>query len=248
MNKYFKYFTVFLAVTLMFNCEQDDSSELSNYVGFEQGPRAYTVDNGATQTFEVAVAASETTSSDRTYTVIVDDASTLASPYTVPSTVTIPGGSNVGSISITVTDNDDLSFVSQSLILDFSDEVGMDFGNPLTLNFTETCLDTIVSLELTFDAYAEECVWEIYDLSGTPTVVQTGGSGSEYDDLDNSTISFDFCLPSGNYGIVVYDLYGDGGTSYTVTSGGATLASGSTPDAGGGYPVTTQDSATYTVN
>ncbi len=145
-------------------------------------------------------------------------------------------------------DNDDLSFVSQSLILDFSDEVGMDFGNPLTLNFTETCLDTIVSLELTFDAYAEECVWEIYDLSGTPTVVETGGSGSEYDDLDNSTISFDFCLPSGNYGIVVYDLYGDGGTSYTVTSGGATLASGSTPDAGGGYPVTTQDSATYTVN
>ncbi len=248
MKNYFKYFTVFLAVTLMFNCEQDNDSSLSNFVGFQEGPLNFTVDNGQTQTFDVVVAASETSSSDRTFTVLVDDASTLVSPYTVPSTVTIPGGSNVGTLSVSVTDNDDLGFVAQSLILDFPDEVGMDFGDAITLNFTETCLDTIVTLELTFDAYAEECVWEIYDLSGSPTVVQTGGSGSEYDALDNSTISFDFCLPSGDYGIVVYDLYGDGGTDYTVTSGGATLASGSTPDAGSGYPVTTQSSATYTVN
>ena len=101
MNKYFKYFTVLLAVTLMFNCEQDNDSSLSNFVGFQEGPLNFTIDNGQTATIDVIVAASETSGSDRSYdVVVVEEESTLASPYSVPATVTIPGGSNVGTLSI----------------------------------------------------------------------------------------------------------------------------------------------------
>ncbi|MFC0602922.1 hypothetical protein [Winogradskyella pulchriflava] len=226
MKKYYRVFAILIALVL-FNCEHDDSSDLKNYVGFEQGPIAFTVDQGATQTFDVKVAASETSSSDRSFTVVVDDASTLASPYTVPSTVTIPGGSNVGTLTVTVTDNDDLGFVNQTLVLDFLDEAGMDFGNAVTLNFTETCLDTLVTLLLTTDDWPDETTWEIYDLSGTPTVIYSGGPYNNPAD-DFTDFTYDFCLPAGNYGVVVYDSYGDGGSTYSVTSGGATLVAETT--------------------
>lgn len=240
MNKYFKYFTVLLAVTLMFNCEQDNDSSLSNFVGFQEGPLNFTVDNGQTQTFDVVVAASETSSSDRSYTVVVDDASTLASPYSVPATVTIPGGSNVGTLSVSVTDNDDLGFVAQSLVLDFPDEAGMNFGEALTLNFTETCLNTIVTFNLTLDTWPDETTWEVYDLNGTPVVIASGGPYVNPDD-DFAELSFDFCLAAGNYGVVVYDSYGDGGPTFSVTTEAGTLVSDITLSG-------TQSSATFTVN
>ncbi len=240
MNKYYRYFALLTMALVFFNCEQDNDSELSNYVGFEQGPIAYTVDNNTTGTFEVVVAASEVSSSDRTFNIVVDDASTLASPYTVPSTVTIPGGSNVGTVPVSVTDNDDLQFVAQTLILDFPDEAGMDFGEPVTLNFTETCLETIVTFNITLDNWPEETTWEIYDLSGTPTVIASGGPYANPAD-DYAELSFDFCLASGNYGVVVYDSYGDGGPTFSITTAAGTLVADTT--VGG-----TQASATFTVN
>lgn len=241
MNKYFKYFTVLLAVTLMFNCEQDNDSSLSNFVGFQEGPLNFTIDNGQTATIDVIVAASETSGSDRSYDVmVVEEESTLASPYSVPATVTIPGGSNVGTLSISVTDNDDLGFVAQSLVLDFPDEAGLDTGDAITLNFTETCLDTIVTFNITLDDWPEETTWEIYDLSGTPTVVASGGPYANPAD-DFAELSFDFCLASGNYGVVVYDAYGDGGPTFSVTTAAGTLVADTTV-AG------TQASATFTVN
>lgn len=241
MNKYFKYFTVFLAVTLMFNCEQDNDSSLSNFVGFQEGPLNFTIDNGQTATIDVIVAASETSGSDRSYDVmVVEEESTLASPYSVPATVTIPGGSNVGTLSISVTDNEDLGFVAQSLVLDFPDEAGLDTGDAITLNIAETCLDTIVTFNITLDDWPEETTWEIYDLSGTPTVIASGGPYANPAD-DFAEISTPLCLASGNYGVVVYDAYGDGGPTFSVTTDAGTLVADTTL-AG------TQASATFTVN
>lgn len=241
MNKYFKYFTVLLAVTLMFNCEQDNDSSLSNFVGFQEGPLNFTIDNGQTATIDVIVAASETSGSDRSYDVmVVEEESTLASPYSVPATVTIPGGSNVGTLSVSVTDNEDLGFVAQSLVLDFPDEAGLDTGDAITLNIAETCLDTIVTFNITLDDWPEETTWEIYDLSGTPTVIASGGPYANPAD-DFAEISAPLCLASGNYGVVVYDAYGDGGPTFSVTTDAGTLVAATTV-AG------TQASATFTVN
>ena len=90
------------------------------------------------------------------------------------------------------------------------------------------------------DDWPEETTWEIYDLSGTPTVVASGGPYANPAD-DFAELSFDFCLASGNYGVVVYDAYGDGGPTFSVTTAAGTLVADTTV-AG------TQASATFTVN
>lgn len=86
---------------------------------------------------------------------------------------------------------------------------------------------TTVSLSITFDNYPEETSWEIRDGS---TVVASGGTyGSQ---ADGSTINENIDLADGCYDFVILDAYGDGiccsygSGSYTLTSGGTTLASG----------------------
>ncbi|MHA7842575.1 MAG: hypothetical protein ACX93I_04595 [Winogradskyella sp.] len=249
MNKYFKY----LFITMLFaafSCEDENGvGDSSNYLGFEFGPLSANLVENSTSTFDVKVYTGNIVGSDRTFNIAVnEDATQLdASNYSIPATVTVPGGDNVGSFTVNFTDNDNLGFVAQDLVLMFQDGQAISVGNDLTIEVAQECLDTLVNLSLSFDDWAEECTWEIYDLSGTPAVIFSGGSGGEYDALDNSSINFNFCLPAGNYGIVVYDAYGDGGTDYVVSANGSDLASGTVP---GGNPanVPTQTSATFTVN
>jgi len=90
------------------------------------------------------------------------------------------------------------------------------------------------------DNWPNETSWEIFDLSGTPTVIFSGGPYVDPND-DFAELSFDFCLASGDYGIAVYDSYGDGGPNYSITSASGDLVS-DTVVAG------SQSSATFTVN
>jgi hypothetical protein len=232
-------FFLAMAAVLFTGCEQDLESPVSNFAGFEIGPneRAITVPKDVTQTFDVKVYATETTSSDRTFDVVVDmDDTSLASPYSVPSTVTIPGGSNEGTLTFSITDNADLGFEKQ--ILRFA--LDGFARNEITFGVTEQCLDTVVTFNLELDTWPDETTWEIYDLTGTPTVIGSGGPYNNPAD-DFAVLAFDFCLAPGNYGVVVYDSYGDGGPVYSVTSAAGTLVP-STGVAGA------QSSATFTVN
>lgn len=238
--RYFKsLFSLALVVLLFTACEQDLESPVSNFAGFEIGTaeRAITVPKDASESFDIKVYATETTSSDRTFNVVVDmDDTSLASPYTVPSTVTIPGGSNEGTLTFTVTDNDNLGFEKQLLVFGIE---GFS-GNEVTYAVTEQCLDTVVTFNLELDTWPDETTWEIYDLNGTPSVIASGGPYVNPDD-DFAVLAFDFCLAAGNYGVVVYDSYGDGGPVFSVTSAGGTLVPAT---AVGG----TQSSATFTIN
>ncbi|TXD85355.1 hypothetical protein ESY86_01715 [Subsaximicrobium wynnwilliamsii] len=232
MRKYFRIFMFICLVALFTNCETDDATqtELSNYVGFEiMNPMRVTVENNATQSFEVKVYASETSSADRTYGLAIDGGSSLATSYTVPASVTIPGGSNVGTFSVSITDDDNLQFVAQSLVINFEKEVGLDFSDAFELRVTESCLETIVTFSLTLDIYPDETRWELYDLSGAPTIIESFGPFNRPAD-NGQTVSYDFCLASGDYGIVVYDSYGDGigdaGSDYNISVGGTVLVSG----------------------
>tara|TARA_R110002033_G_scaffold86322_3_gene136452 strand:+ start:10357 stop:11085 length:729 start_codon:yes stop_codon:yes gene_type:complete len=229
MKNYFKIFTI-LAISVVFtNCSQDEGldSGLSNHVGFEPTPKVIEVVKNATETVEVTVASSEVSGSDRTYTILVDDASTLAVDYTIPSTVTIPANSNIGTISISLTDDEALEFVKQTLILSFQEEVGLTFGNDLTINFTEECLNTIVTFAITMDTWPDETTWELYNLTGAPELIGSGGPYVNPDD-DFAELSFDFCLESGDYGVVVYDSYGDGGPTYSVSTAAGVLVADTT--------------------
>ncbi|WP_026753884.1 hypothetical protein [Sediminibacter sp. Hel_I_10] len=236
MKKYFKYILAFSFPIIVFNCETDEAvqSELSNFVGFEiSNPMRVTVGNNETETYSVDVYASETSSADRTYNLIVDtEASTLGAPYTVPSSVTIPAGSNMGTFDVVVTDDEYLQFEVQSILINFEKEAGVDFSAPFRLNITESCLDTIATFTLTLDTWPDETTWELYDLSGTPVLIGSGGPYVNPDD-DFAVLSFDFCLSSGDYGIVVYDSYGDGiaDGGYTISVGDDVLVSGVVPGA-----------------
>ena len=96
-----------------------------------------------------------------------------------------------------------------------------------------------IQIQFELDNWPSETTWEIYDLSGAPTVIISGGPYIDGDD-DFAILSYDFCLPSGDYGIVVYDSYGDGGPGFIVSSGSTILVSYTTV-AGA------QSSATFTL-
>ncbi|SDI40557.1 hypothetical protein [Winogradskyella thalassocola] len=248
MTKYFKIIAI-VAAAFFINCEADDETKLSKFVGFETSPIYLELPKNSTDnTKEVTIAASETVSSDRTYSIYVDESSTFAPNYTVPSTVTIPANSNLGTFTVTFSDDDNLDFFDQFLVIQFDREEGLDFSDELVFTLTELCEETLVNLFLEFDSYPTEAVFELYDLSDTSAPLYTGGSGSEYAGLTDFSIRF--CLEPGNYLVAVYDLYGDGGTDFTLTykSDGSEIASGSSPDAGSGYPVVTNVTAEFTID
>ncbi|MBU2929269.1 hypothetical protein [Winogradskyella psychrotolerans] len=217
MKKYYKYIAMFTAV-VMFNCEHDDSTSLSDYVGFELGPTKVIVEQDQSSTLEIMVYASEVSGQDRTYTVEADaDATTLTSPYSF-STVTIPANTNEGSFTVTITDDETMNYyeADKSLYVNFTGVEGLDFSTGYLITVAEACPNIYATISITTDDWPEETSWDLYDLSGTPTVIFSGGT---YDGLANTTIDTEVCLLAGSYGIAVLDSYGDGGSTYTVTSG-----------------------------
>ena len=237
---------------IVFNCETDEAveSELSNFVGFEISSEPFrfaTVAADATGAIEINVYASEISSADRSFGIftsedlheelIVDRFGQTAfdnnaypyleADFNLPSEVVIPAGSNKGTLMLNVTDDDDLGFVNQYLPISFVSEAGKDFAVPIILGITEQCLDTIATFTLTLDTWPDETTWEIFDLNGTPTVIFSGGPYANPAD-DFAVLSFDFCLAPGEYGVVVYDSYGDGITDggYEISVGGNVLVSG----------------------
>ena len=232
MKKILNYILIGTLISFAYNCEEDINDSASfNYVTFEDGPSDFEVEKDATTSKEIYVYAANKTGSARTYDIVVNEASTLTAAYSVASSVTIPGDSNKGSFTVSVTDDDDLGYVAQSLLLDFVDVSGANLSDGLRLNVTELCTDNKVALNLTFDEYAEETAWEIRDASGA--TIFSGGQGGAYNDLDSTSLSISFCIPDGDYTFVITDAFGDGmccdygnGGYSLITFSGTSLASG----------------------
>ncbi|WP_417861012.1 hypothetical protein [Winogradskyella sediminis] len=247
MKKYFKIIAIVAAVFLV-NCEADDETKLSDFVGFEINPIYLELPKNTTDNSrEVTIAASEKSSSDRVYSIYVDESSTLLSDYTIPSTVTIPANSLLGTFTVTFSDDENLGYFDQFLVIQFEKVEGLDFSDELTFTVTELCEETLISLKLEFDDYPTEAVWELYNMADTSAPIYTGGANDEYAGL--TEFEARWCLEDGEYLLAVYDLWGDGGTDYTLSykSDGTEIASGSSPDAGS-YPTTTYDTATFIID
>ncbi|GAA4275881.1 hypothetical protein GCM10022259_06050 [Aquimarina mytili] len=89
-----------------------------------------------------------------------------------------------------------------------------------------TCTDVVLTLN--FDDYPQETSWQIIDSSNQ--VIASGGTyGSQ---PDGSTLTITECLDPGTYTFTLNDSYGDGmccgygNGSYSLVSGGTTIASG----------------------
>ncbi len=136
-----KYITLlFAAVTMaaFVGCSSDDDAGF-NYVTFESNSMNLAVQQFGSQSREVTVYTGNVSGSDRTFDISVDPASTVnAEAYTVPETVTIPGGTNEATFTIEVADNN-LSNEGGTLVLRFASEEGLYTGNALTFNVSKIC-------------------------------------------------------------------------------------------------------------
>lgn len=226
------------AMTIM-SCEEEDIN-VANRVSFESDNIDVVVPGGSVN-FERVINVYTTTvsNSDRQFQVVVDEEGTTldAGGYTIPSTVTIPANTNHGQL-VALFSDEGISFEAKTVAIELVSEDDTFTGNA-TLSVTELCEDTVVTLAITTDDYPEETTWELYDLSGTPTVIYSGGP---YDGEANTTLEFQFCLADGPYGIYVADSYGDGipNGGFVISANGGTLVSGGVAGEG--------SSATFTVN
>lgn len=184
-----------------------------NYVTFERVKSVNVgVEIGGTNTHEITVYTANITDRDRTFDLLVNANTTLdAAAYTVPATVTVPGGTNVGTFTVEFSDVD-LGLAGKELILDLAETSELSSGGSYTLLVSRTCEGTDFVIDFEFDGYASEIDWELADADGN--VLVTGG---DYED-GTATASRSLCLDSGTYTFTVTDSYGDGLTYPNVGS------------------------------
>lgn len=97
-----------------------------------------------------------------------------------------------------------------------------------------------IQVQIQLDTFPDETTWEIYDLSSTPTMIISGGPYINPDD-DFAMLTYNFCLPPGDYGVIVYDAYGDGGPIYSIYSESNPLVPSTTV-------IGSQSSTIFTIN
>jgi hypothetical protein len=256
-TKIFKPFSAFLLLTLsvfLIGCEDqtsDDNFTNDSFVSFSFDENVG-LESGATQTMPVSVYATAKSDSDRTVGLYVDESSTAAAlNYSVPSSVTIPAGSMSGSFDVTITNDPDFGN-GVSVIIGMTLDAGLDQPTAFSgttaggdLNVTEDmfvinastiCNGVNVLFEIIFDNYPEETGWQIYEGSNASgaLIAEGGISNGSITGYGGETSFFaNWCLPSGDYTLVMYDVYSDGiccaygdGSYLLTTEDGAVLASG----------------------
>lgn len=223
MKKYIYLFLASLAIISISSCE-DSSLDVvdTSFASFTSTSMDIGVEAGSETSAEVNVYTTNKISSDRTVSVMVVAESTDADEgaYTVPSTVTIPGGSNVGVLKIDVKDVELTE--DKVLVIRLMSDENITTGEALTIGLSQLCPNNGVKLKvnLTFDGWPEEAAWRIKDADGNTVLASAdpfsyGGHAGE-----TGPISIKECLPSGTYTIDIFDQYGDGGTGYNITANG----------------------------
>lgn len=237
-----KIIYLFLLAILMFgfnSCDDkvDGGTNDINFISFESSSFSFGVDLGGTTIRDINVYTTQTTGSDRTFSVNVNvEASTAdAASYAVPATVLVPANTNVGVLSVSVTDLNIDPDDGETLVLEFTNTDGLFSGNAITLNISQVCPYNEVMLSITFDSWPEESYWELLDSNDNVLF-----SAAEGDYAGEDSFAKTFCLQNGTYTFTIYDAYADGTGDYSLNYNGTTLASGGAFGA--------SDTTTFTVN
>src|SRR5690606_27855441 len=105
MKKYLILLVAAITTSVFVSCSDDDFTPPA-YVTFEGEELNLSVTQNSSASIDVTVYSNNVSGGDRSFDISVDDASTLgAEAYVLPETVTIPGGSNVGTFTVEVSDN-----------------------------------------------------------------------------------------------------------------------------------------------
>jgi len=229
MKKYIYLFLASVAIISFSSCEKDSTKALgTNFVSFETTSYSAGVDPGGSSTLDVNVYTTNKTGSDRTYNIIVDGSAAAANSYSVPTSVTVPGGANKGTFTVALSDTN-LGIGINSLVISFEGSTDFYNGAPMEFNYVQNCTEVTGTLDITFDFYAEETGWEITDSLGGVVASKPTGSYAR----GQTPVSENLTLCSGrDYTLTFTDAYADGmndGTnlgSYTLTMGGTVKVTG----------------------
>lgn len=125
-----------LSTSFFMGCESDDLDPKSpNRVSFEVEP-FLSISGDGTGGGEIGVYTSNVTGSDRTFPIQVES-SLDASNYSVSQNVTIPAGTNKGTITVEI-NAPSLPNFGETLTLSFGD-TGAFTGDPLTIDLFKVC-------------------------------------------------------------------------------------------------------------
>ena len=211
MNKIKLIFSI-LIITFLFGCEAD----LVTYTGGDADAPAYSFARTSetvgvcTPTIPVTVESTIASNQDVTVNISVNAAETTALPseYSLPSSITIPAGSYIGSGDVTVNFAQIPDGAVRQVVVDLSIPNGgtLNTRGTATINFSSACVLNQVGFDFVFDQYPGEFAWQLYD--GTNTFIAGDTGYGNYAGLTN--FSTDLCLANGNYTLVLFDSYGDG--------------------------------------
>lgn len=141
-----------VGLSLFTGCDYDDDYTPPNYVTFASEEREVSVLDTGSETVEVTVFTADVSGSDRSFTVTVDESSTLdPSSYTVPGTVTVPANSNEGSFSVEITGSG-VSNDGDVIVLELEEDAELSAGEPLTIDVAKICPFELSNFVGTFGA------------------------------------------------------------------------------------------------
>lgn len=226
MKKIVYNLLILTLVACFTSCDESIIEEVE-YVTFGADEYSTGVDVGGSASFDIPVYTTNLSSADRSFNVIVDtEGSNAASgSYTVPSSITIPAGSNEGMLTIGLTDTN-LGIGVNNLVINFADGEGFFTGESTTLGYIQNCNELNGSVDIIFDGFGSEITWEIIDSLGGVVV-----SGGPYADGQASVAAPVVLCAGRDYTFTILDSFGDGlsfpsNGTYTFTVDGDVKASG----------------------
>lgn len=140
MKKISYILLIAISIFALNSCENDiKGTEDLNYVTFQKDLPLITVEKNSSTSVEVHVYSTQIQKSDTNFNVIIDPSSTInTEAFSVPSSVTIPSGSNDGIITVTFSDIN-LSENIETLVLQLEAKQNVFMGGKITLTIQKKC-------------------------------------------------------------------------------------------------------------
>ena len=219
--KKFRILTALFVLGSLVACEQNDANIDNVYdnsgqtgVGFTTASTSVAVrPEGASAT--IGVQSTTTSSTARSFDVVVNATSTGAiGDYSI-GTVTIPADSYDGTLTVTFVDTNLVESVPYTLVLELAlpDGVANVGSKTTTINYNKYLICNDFVLTMNEDSYSDERSWDVTDAAGD---VVESGDGYEFVSGGQQIVET-MTLADGCYTFTIYDSYGDGQFDGTTT-------------------------------